>query len=342
MYGRFTSRDPSREAGGWNLYSYAYGNPFVFKDPSGLAAEDAQARDRTVPGLYSNRNDSWFASDSASAVFKDYIVENLNWMRGTDGATLAETRLESFTNADIKQVLRAIADDASFWSQDGLSSRQLSQQAAFKEWVGTGLRGVTMAERALADAKDLVKWNGANLLKAMDLIDAPRLQLQAGMERLGFSPAAAAATGYALEFVFTGGIKTVGSAAVRSGVKATVKTAAKKGSGFAAGGAARAVPSALRGGEATTHAYFGVRNGERVYVGSTNDIARRQAEHGGRFVLERITQSPVTRGEARAIEQALINRNPGFENIRNSISPNHSWYGEAVEWGEAWLRAAGY
>jgi len=38
---------------------------------------------------------------------------------------------------------------------------------------------------------------------------------------------------------------------------------------------------------------------------------------------------------------ALINRNPGFDNIRNSISPNHSWYGEAVEWGEAWLKANG-
>ena len=111
---------------------------------------------------------------------------------------------------------------------------------------------------------------------------------------------------------------------------------------FAAGGAARALPSALRGGEATTHVYFGVRNGERVYVGITNDIARRAAEHGSRFRLQPITTSPVTRGEARAIEQALINRNPGFENIRNSISPNHSWYGEAVEWGEAWLRGAGY
>jgi len=72
------------------------------------------------------------------------------------------------------------------------------------------------------------------------------------------------------------------------------------------------------------------------------DIARRQSEHGGRFVLERIDQSPVTRGEARSIEQALINRNASFENIRNSISPNHSWYREADEWGEAWLKSAGY
>lgn len=110
----------------------------------------------------------------------------------------------------------------------------------------------------------------------------------------------------------------------------------------AAVGAARALPSALRGGEATTHVYLGVRNGERVYVGITNDIARRAAQHGSRFRLQPITTLPVTRGEARAIEQALINRNPSFENIRNSISPNHSWYGEAVKWGEAWLRGAGY
>lgn len=99
-------------------------------------------------------------------------------------------------------------------------------------------------------------------------------------------------------------------------------------------------------GEATWEALFdtdpaSVRQGAGTEARKPKP-ARRQAEHGGRFVLERITQSPVTRGEARAIEQALINRNPGFENIRNSISPNHSWYGEAVEWGEGWLRGAGY
>jgi len=50
----------------------------------------------------------------------------------------------------------------------------------------------------------------------------------------------------------------------------------------------------------------------------------------------------IRRGQlARHDGPALINRNPGFENIRNSISPNHSWYGEAVEWGEAWLKANG-
>jgi len=59
-------------------------------------------------------------------------------------------------------------------------------------------------------------------------------------------------------------------------------------------------------------------------------------------VLDPITTSAVTRGEARAIEQALIVRNPGFNNKINSISPNHSYYQDAVDWGEAWLVRNGY
>ena len=75
-----------------------------------------------------------------------------------------------------------------------------------------------------------------------------------------------------------------------------------------------------------------------MYVGITNDLKRRQMEHGARFTLEPITKTPLIRGEARAIEQALIKNNPGFQNIRNSISPTHTWYNQAVEWGEHWLR----
>jgi RHS repeat-associated protein len=104
-----------------------------------------------------------------------------------------------------------------------------------------------------------------------------------------------------------------------------------------------ALPGALRGGAATTDVYFGVRNADRVYTGITTNLARRQVQHGDRFVLERVTQSgQVTRGEARAIEQALIVRNPGFENVRNSISPRHPWYQQAVDWGDAWLSRNGF
>ena len=103
------------------------------------------------------------------------------------------------------------------------------------------------------------------------------------------------------------------------------------------------LPAALRHTkQATAHIYYGLlHNGERVYVGITNDVVRRAAEHGLRFEVRRITEFLLTRGEARAIEQALIVRNPFFQNIRNSISPSHPWYDDAVAWGEAWLRANG-
>lgn len=111
--------------------------------------------------------------------------------------------------------------------------------------------------------------------------------------------------------------------------------------GVAANAGARALPSALSGGAADTYVYFGAKNGKNVYVGITNNLGRRQAEHGPRFALDPITSAPVTRGQPRAIEQALIVRNPGFQNVRNSISPNHAYYDDAVSWSESWLKQNG-
>ena len=88
--------------------------------------------------------------------------------------------------------------------------------------------------------------------------------------------------------------------------------------------------------------YQGVSKGENVYVGITNNLARRGAQHGDRFVISPMTTAPVTRGEARAIEQAVIVRNPGYQNAINSISPNHPWYDQAVYWGNQWLKSNGY
>jgi len=106
--------------------------------------------------------------------------------------------------------------------------------------------------------------------------------------------------------------------------------------------AAPTLPGALAGGEANIHVYLGVRDDRPVYVGITNDLGRRQSEHSGRFYVRQLTPSPVTRGQARAIEQALIVQNPQFENINNSISPRHPWYQDAVNWGEWWLQQMGY
>jgi hypothetical protein len=106
------------------------------------------------------------------------------------------------------------------------------------------------------------------------------------------------------------------------------------------------LPAALTVGknaETGINVYIGVRNGVAAYCGITCNLAGRGAQHGARFdSLEAITAASVTRGEARAIEQALIVRNPQFQNIRNSIDPRHSWYQQAVDWGEAWLRSHGF
>ncbi|GAA4474206.1 VWA domain-containing protein [Phytohabitans houttuyneae] len=111
----------------------------------------------------------------------------------------------------------------------------------------------------------------------------------------------------------------------------------------AVGDAAKVLPKALEGGPARTVVYRGERGGKNVYVGITVDPARRQAQHGGKFDLIPIS-GELTRGEARAIEQSLIVRaggpgSSGFLNKINSISPKHYYYEDAVEWGEAWLKA---
>lgn len=90
------------------------------------------------------------------------------------------------------------------------------------------------------------------------------------------------------------------------------------------------------------HVYHGVHAGKPVYAGITDDIARRQAQHGDLFVLDQLTPAAgVSRGQARAIEEALIVRNPGFQNVRHEISPRHSWYQDALDWGTDWLMRQG-
>jgi hypothetical protein len=107
-----------------------------------------------------------------------------------------------------------------------------------------------------------------------------------------------------------------------------------------------ALPEALtlgRNAETGISVYQGILNGRAVYCGITCNLGQRAAQHSSRFdELDAITRmSTVTRGEGRAIEEALILRDRG-QNIRHSISPDHPWHQQAVDWGEAWLLRNGY
>ncbi|PTX47372.1 RHS repeat-associated protein [Melghirimyces profundicolus] len=99
--------------------------------------------------------------------------------------------------------------------------------------------------------------------------------------------------------------------------------------GAKAKGVVSDVPSSLLVGPKNTHVYLGGYFKKPGKKTRTND-------------LRVITSEPLTRRQARAIEQALINRSPSFTNKINSISPKRSWYDEAVQWGEAWLKDRGY
>jgi RHS repeat-associated protein len=86
--------------------------------------------------------------------------------------------------------------------------------------------------------------------------------------------------------------------------------------------------------------------GEWIYSGITNNIVRRAAEHTGRFKIAEIAEG-LTRGQARAVEQALIDANKARKaitrpaNAINSISQAHSYYDDAVQWGQWWLSKNG-
>ncbi len=102
-------------------------------------------------------------------------------------------------------------------------------------------------------------------------------------------------------------------------------------------------PQTLLKGEPNSRVYLGIKDGRADYVGITYDIEKRQRQHGKRFdYLRQITKEPLTRRQARAIEQVLIEKNPQFSNKINSISPRREWYADAKEWGEMWVKRHGY
>lgn len=84
--------------------------------------------------------------------------------------------------------------------------------------------------------------------------------------------------------------------------------------------------------------YYGIKNGVPAYVGITKNIVQRQQQWSGEYDrLEKVTSCSVTKDQARGIEQYLINMNPNFNNKINSISPNRSWYDEAINYGEVYM-----
>jgi len=106
-------------------------------------------------------------------------------------------------------------------------------------------------------------------------------------------------------------------------------------------------PSAAKGGSNVV--YHSVKKGVTQYVGITNNLARRSAEH---LAKKGINIQPLMKGlsraDARAVEQALIEihglgKNGGtLLNKINSISSKNPVYGQQLQRGYDLLKSIGY
>ena len=82
-----------------------------------------------------------------------------------------------------------------------------------------------------------------------------------------------------------------------------------------------------------------------VYVGITyaDRLQARISEHGDRFVkVAELELGQLTRFQARAVEQILIEHLPNLQNRINSISPTGRDYERAIQTGEEILQHFGF
>lgn len=137
-----------------------------------------------------------------------------------------------------------------------------------------------------------------------------------------------------------------------SGEIGGVQAAAMLGAGIFFGGAgSKSVAAAYKALNATKRnvtVYRSLDSTNKVqYVGITNNIERRAAEHGrdkGISINEISDGLNLTRQDARNVEQALI-EHYGLDNllnVRNSISPKRSNYHQRVNRGNEILNSLGY
>jgi hypothetical protein len=84
------------------------------------------------------------------------------------------------------------------------------------------------------------------------------------------------------------------------------------------------------------------KTGAYEYVGITNDHDRRQREHGAE--LKKVADN-LTRNEARALEQLLMDTNPHFmsagSNQNASISSRNPQFNMARQWAQAYVQQHG-
>ncbi|NOT01740.1 MAG: hypothetical protein HOP29_14050 [Phycisphaerales bacterium] len=96
----------------------------------------------------------------------------------------------------------------------------------------------------------------------------------------------------------------------------------------------------LNQGPKNVSVYIAKRDGRAVYVGVSGDVSRRMSQHGARFTGQELVASDLTRNQARALEQLIMDKNV-FQNVRNSIDPMSEFFVDAYNWAEEFARRSG-
>lgn len=102
----------------------------------------------------------------------------------------------------------------------------------------------------------------------------------------------------------------------------------------------------LNKGESNNVVYFGIQDSaDAVYTGITRQspkIRLQQHNHNGKSFSDLAAQyKDLTRNQARALEQYYIEHGPNALNKINSISPNATYYKEAMQWAENYINGYG-
>jgi len=96
------------------------------------------------------------------------------------------------------------------------------------------------------------------------------------------------------------------------------------------------------GGIQDTYVYLGYNEAnEAIFVGITRDLDSALLDQ--RFVgIREVSVTPLTRGQALAVQQAVLEVEPGLINELNAISPFVAHFDDSVSWGRAWLQLNGW
>lgn len=315
--GRFINRDPIGESGGANLYGFVGNRATNSWDVLGLA--DATVTD-TNGNTPNTRVDDWVP---------------LSWRVGNGTSVRLGEPTYSAASANAREIAERSAPNSGarrrdyeipgFWASlgSGLAEGGYDVAMAFRtlpEALG-GLAGAASvdAKGTVLQVHDTITTNLANgyiLAGETSLADIRR-------------DAAAAGDLYVNDHDFRQG--------VTNGLAGTA-------TGIALGGA----PGAFQRGNMTVYRSVNAA-GQVQYVGITNDLARRAAQHLAQkgIQIEKLL-GKLSPAEARAVEQALIEvhglmKNGGtLMNKINSIAETNPIYADSVSKGFQILRKAGY